>query len=88
MVRIWLWCVLKSTMHESCPACGGRTSVGTTSLGEAGVKSRRRVSAVRRTIRWRVAHLGGRRSVMICHQRMPSTAMSSGVRASTMALAQ
>jgi hypothetical protein len=75
-------------MHESWPACGGSTSVGTTSDGEAGEKSRNRVSGVRRTIRWRVAHFGGRRSVMICHHRMPSTAMSSGVRASTMAPAQ
>ena len=75
-------------MQESWPACGGSTSVGTTSAGRAGVKSRRRVSGLRRTMRWREAHCGGRRSAINCHQRRLSSATSAGVRRSAIAALQ
>jgi hypothetical protein len=56
--------------------------------GPLGLKSRRRVSGLRRTMRWREAHRGGRRSAMSCHQRRPSSATSAGVRRSAIAALQ
>src|SRR5947209_6374541 len=49
-------------MHESCPACGGRTSVGTTALlAPAGEKSRRRAIGASNTISFVEVHDGARR---------------------------
>ena len=51
IVRIWLCSVEKSTMHESWPACGGSTSVGTTLLrGPVVEKSRSRATGASNTI--------------------------------------
>src|ERR1700752_5298763 len=60
-------------MHESWPACGGRTSVGTTRRREA-EKSRSRASWVSNTISWGVDQDGARRSAVSAAQRGRSNA--------------
>ena len=75
-------------MHESWPACGGMTSVGTTSAGAPPEKSRSRLSGVARTISCGVCHRGLRRVVVSAHQRIMSSGTSSGVRPRVRAPAQ
>src|SRR5690349_14654928 len=61
-------------MHESWPAWGGSTSVGTTRLRET-EKSRRRASGASNTISCGVVQEGLRRSVVVVSQRGKSNAV-------------
>src|SRR5581483_6212108 len=61
-------------MHESCPAWGGSTSVGTTRRREL-EKSRRRASGASNTISCGVVQTGFRRSVAVIIQRGRSNAV-------------
>src|SRR5437763_16396495 len=61
-------------MHESCPAWGGSTSVGTTRLRET-EKSRRRASGVSNTISCGVVQDGFVRVVAVAIQRGRSNAV-------------
>src|SRR5450755_4670202 len=54
-------------MHESCPAWGGSTSVGTRPRGLAVEKSRSRATGASKMISFGLAHLGGSRVVMRFH---------------------
>src|SRR3954447_5078736 len=76
----WLWPGAKSTTCEECPACGGSTSVGTTSAAApAGEKSCTWANGVLSTVRCGRCHVGTRRSVMLLHHCPPRAAKSSGV---------
>src|ERR1700733_5045904 len=61
-------------MHESWPACGGSTRVGTTRRLEI-EKSRRRASGASNTISCGVVQAGGRRSEAVANQRGRSKAV-------------
>src|SRR5438034_876754 len=66
-------------MQESCPACGGSTSVGRTPLRRAVEKSRRRAIGASSTTSLGELQRGGRRCVAATHQRTQSAASSGGV---------
>src|SRR5215212_11848492 len=79
---IWLWRREKSTMHESCPAWGGRTSVGITASAPGRLKSRSRAIGVSSTTSFACAQRGGRRSATSCVQRRRSKPGAGRVQAS------
>src|SRR3954452_14423878 len=66
-------------MHESCPAWGGSTSVGTTPSPAPSEKSRRRAIGVSSTTWLGSDQPGLRRRVVADHQRAPSCATLAGV---------
>ena len=65
-------------MQELWPACGGRTSVGTTFARLPFVKSRRRASGVSQTTSFGDDHVGSLRSVIVSTQRSRSRVMDHG----------
>src|ERR1700690_1767042 len=79
IARIWLCSGEKSTMHESCPACGGSTRVGTTPLRAPVEKARSRATGASNATSLGEVHRGRRRVVADDHQRIQSTASSGGV---------
>src|SRR5579863_3724259 len=69
IVRIWLCDGEKSTMHESWPACGGSTSVGTIEADGSVEKSRSRAIGVSNAIVCREDQWGGVRVAISSSQR-------------------
>src|SRR5215213_3887599 len=67
-------------MQESCPACGGSTSVGTTSSVAPSEKSRKRATGHSRTMRFGECQRGRSRLVASCVQRAASSHACHGVR--------
>ena len=65
-------------MHESCPACGGSTSVGSTRLRPPAEKSRSRATGASNTTSLAELQRGGRRSVADANQRIQSSTSSGG----------
>ena len=78
MTFIWLCVGEKSTMQESWPACGGSTSVGTTSAVEPCEKSRRRATGHSSTISLGECQVGRSRRPASVHQRRTSSNTSQG----------
>src|ERR1019366_4348815 len=66
-------------MHESCPACGGSTSVGRTRLRRELEKSRSRATGASNTTSLAEPQRGSRRSATAVHQRTQSIASSGGI---------
>src|SRR5476649_657794 len=66
-------------MHESCPACGGSTSVESTRLRLPAEKSRSRATEASNTTSLAECQRGGRRSVAETHQCIQSAPSSGGV---------
>ena len=66
-------------MHESWPACGGSTSVGTTSARLRPEKSRSRATGVSSTILLALDHVGRRRLTTSAHQFIDSSISCGGV---------
>src|SRR6185312_12228882 len=66
-------------MQESCPACGGSTSVGRIRLLGAVEKSRSRATGASNTTSLGAVQLGRCRSVVRPHQRIQSPINSGGV---------
>ena len=66
-------------MHESWPACGGSTRVGTTCLRLRDEKSRSRAIGASSMIRLGVDHVGRRRLTTSAHQLIDSSISCGGV---------
>ena len=79
-VASWLCSGEKSTIDDECPACGGSTSVGTTSAARSAgaVTSRSTAIGVLNLIPAGRCHRGGRRSSTVLHQRRPVVATANG----------
>jgi hypothetical protein len=85
MTFIWLWVGEKSTMHESWPACGGSTRVGTTSAVEPAEKSRRRATGHSSTISFGECQRGRSWRLASVHQRRMSSNTVQGAAPRAMA---
>jgi len=66
-------------MHESWPACGGSTSVGTTRLRGAVEKSRKRAIGPSNTTSLVELHRGRRRALVVRHHRNKSVSTSGAL---------
>src|ERR1700729_1722079 len=74
-------------MHESWPACGGSTSVGTTCARLRLEKSRSRATGVSNMILFGLDQVGRRRLTISAHHVIDSTSNCGGVALRRIALA-